>query len=1817
MDFKKIKYINLHAHSDYSLQDGVGAPREHFLETIRKGHTGCCITDHASYAAPFELYNIKLSEKKDKEIQELYKKYEKENGHAIVPGVELYVYDDSIKIEVDKLLSSASNPDTNKELLLEQIKNLMNSVQNNPLLESLFSDKETFGNNDVMSDDTKKKEANRTGEKVLVFLDKVPTIDAKTFNQDFEKLLKLLGEFGVASTRCKSYKYNHITLMAKNETGHRNICKLVSNSHLPSNFYVRPRIALSELFQRKEGIIATTGCFIGMIPQAIYKKTGKEDGLFSLFLKEFKDDFYVEIHLGDLSWNWVSSQKAHVKGDTNPQLEVNLRLLELVEKYELWTNTYITQDSHMPKKEDKEQQDLMILSDNSNSNGWHFKDAYYIMTVEEMWEKCMEFHSYITLKNFVTMCENTQSVQEKCRGFYIDKTPKLVDFNYADHHSMNPKRIRKDLVIEGEVKRPYGRSIESLVKESKRSELLNEELDLAETELARAKIEQAECKIDSLLNKYKGEYHLQKVLKASITDMKLRAMVKTCIIKGKINLDLKEHRDRLFFEMNTMQLNGYQELADYFMMVEELPYVARELGELPGLGRGSAAGSFVCYALDITNVDSLKMSLSFARFLPKERNGTLNFNFQEFPIYDFMLKHFPNGENDYDVSLLDLREDFLKGLECPDKSHAGLKRELNYIYHNPELCFYLNEVKNLKENGLRITNTCNSHVAFLMGLTTEPVSNIDEDKGSLPDIDFDSSCRDDLCEFESQKHGRERTILIGTYGSLQVKSALKEILRIKPASFYPGEKYILSPKEMNDVTQLLDRVKFNEEEKEKGALWMFEESLVRNNDVRDFFDLNKDIYEYTKKVLGTKKSWGIHAAGIIMSGVDTSSWIPCFYSAEKKSFVSQLDMELVESFGFVKMDALGLITLEIIRDSMYMIKRNHNIDLFDKLEELAFSEDENVLANFAPKANTLGIFQFGTPVPTAYLRRVQKPVKFAFLPMTTSELRPGPMGANVHEDILKVINGASPIVYLHPMLEEILEKTYGYIVYQEQVIKICILLGLTPYEADTVRKAMGKKKFDLIHKWKVKFIKGAVGKGMKESEASHIWDVMSKFAEYGFNESHAVAYAGLSVVQMHLKTYYLAEFVASSLSTFSKKDTPTNKENYKKFHRAYKDIIVTPSVQTSQLDYTIKDSKVVMPIFAISRIGEEASKNIFSLAPFKSFTDMILKFKAYGCESKTVVENLIVSGACDVFRPNLTNLKKIALNDDSLFTHDEQVLAITSILDVVTYKIKDSQDPLLGTIKFDLYQLKTLPRGSDLEELFNSNSFKKGINVFDFRKMLLVMYYGDLYHRKIHKKVTDAIESDSIDIIKKGFVPEKIRLEILETDHDKNNFGNGLSSVSQDVVDAIYSVKKVVSRGTDGNITKMSENIDVFNNLSIQEMIIKELELLKTTTYDFSSLIDQNEDIGKTVSISSLKVSLGIIRSKLEICAGSIDLARRLLSSQDITAGEAVYCVVNSLNLISEILPTYSSKKIFSKVINSILKDPSILKNDKEEFLCRVNFVLKIKNNKNIPRDIKRTIKLKGLIGRKYLSAFKNITKSTDNDFVGKAEIEMKLDLMIDEEFRFYLFSYIIKNGKKGINDIRDLFPDCQEISNIGKSVVDLNITPEVIKEWRAVIDMFEFNNPIDTIVSGAQRRNSDKGEISVLEISTKLQDFGFSEEEISLVNSKIYVVGAVFRPEKKKDFKRDYVSNGKLKSRLSITLAENGDDVIDLAIFDSQSYQDIFVNNNSVKIEEILKDYSIVKLRVRAQFTDDLSDYRFSLDTGAGSLVPIKFKASTIKETA
>ena len=375
-------------------------------------------------------------------------------------------------------------------------------------------------------------------------------------------------------------KYNHVTILAKNEIGYRNLCHLTSIGSRTDHFYTRPRIGLNELFENAEGLVVTSGCFIGMIPQAIHKETGEEESLVQDFQKYFGDDFYIELHISDISQKWDRVLKKHVNQGWNPQEKVNLRLIELAKKYNI--KTIIAQDAHMPKKEHHFIQSIMIWNSPSGKDGWHFPEAYYTMSIQEMYDKAQKITPYITDEMFIESCNSSIEVLNKCKDCKLQFKPLLPVINYENHP-------------------------------------VNQIQELADN-------------LNELAVTYKdSDPDFIKLLGISKADLALSTALKVILQNNKFDIHDERYRHRLTMEINTVQRNGVIKLADYFMLLEDVTRFVREGGYQRGFGRGSGAGSLFAYALDITDVDPIKWGLLFERFLTTERIGRMDFTIPEVP----------------------------------------------------------------------------------------------------------------------------------------------------------------------------------------------------------------------------------------------------------------------------------------------------------------------------------------------------------------------------------------------------------------------------------------------------------------------------------------------------------------------------------------------------------------------------------------------------------------------------------------------------------------------------------------------------------------------------------------------------------------------------------------------------------------------------------------------------------------------------------------------------------------------------------------------------------------------------------------------------------------------------------------------------------------------------------------------------------------------------------------------------------------------------------------------------------------------------------
>jgi DNA polymerase-3 subunit alpha len=393
---------------------------------------------------------------------------------------------------------------------------------------------------------------------------------------------------------------------------------------------------------------------------------------------------------------------------------------------------------------------------------------------------------------------------------------------------------------------------------------------------------------------------------------------------------------------------------------------------------------------------------------------------------------------------------------------------------------------------------------------------------------------------------------------------------------------------------------------------------------------SKRIVDTALGIEGLKRQWGVHAAGVILSAEPLLDVIPIHRREADGAIITQFDMGACESLGLLKMDFLGLRNLSVLDETIVNIRNNRGLDVV--MEHVPL-DDERTYELLA-KAETLGVFQLDGG-PMRALLRAMAPDSFDDIAAVGALYRPGPMGANAHYDYADRKNGRKPVVAIHPELRdplaEILDSTYGVIVYQEQVMAIAQkLAGYTPGGADLLRRAMGKKKKEILDKEYIPFAAGMRTNGFSDGAIKTLWDVLVPFSDYAFNRAHAAAYGLISYWTAYLKANYPAEYMAALLT--SVKDDKDRIAVYLNECRRMGIKVLPPDVNESDAEFTPRGTDIRFGLTAIRNVGENVVNSVLaarrSKGRFTSFHDFLDKVDAVVCNRKTI-ESLIKAGAFD------------------------------------------------------------------------------------------------------------------------------------------------------------------------------------------------------------------------------------------------------------------------------------------------------------------------------------------------------------------------------------------------------------------------------------------------------------------------------------------------------------------------------------------------------------------------------------------------------------
>ncbi len=513
-----------------------------------------------------------------------------------------------------------------------------------------------------------------------------------------------------------------------------------------------------------------------------------------------------------------------------------------------------------------------------------------------------------------------------------------------------------------------------------------------------------------------------------------------------------------------------------------------------------------------------------------------------------------------------------------------------------------------------------SLVAYSLRITDlDPIPNfllferfLNPERISMPDfdIDFCQDRRQEVIQYVTEKYGAGSVSQIITYGKLQTRAALRDVARVLGMTFA----------ESDAVTKLVpDKLGIS-----------LKEAIETEPRMQEMMDMNPQIatlIELALKVEGLVRHAGIHAAGVIIADGQLVRHAPLYRGAEGENVV-QYDMKHAEKIGLIKFDFLGLKTLTHIDHALKLIEKIRG----KKILAPEIPMDDPATFETMSRGDTAGVFQFEGEGISDATRKI-KPTCFADITAITSLYRPGPM-ANIPE-FTKRKNGEAEVEYLLADTEEVLKETYGIMVYQEQVMGIASkVAGYSLGEADMLRRAMGKKIKEEMDQHRARFLSGAKKNGHDEKKSEELFDLMYKFADYGFNKSHAAAYSVITIQTAWVKTHYPAEFFAALLSTEMGDTDKVVK--YVKDAQKRGLMVKPPHVNYSEYLFTVKDNEVYFGLGAIKGVGEAALKAIFEareLLPSKKFQSLEEFFAVVDTRkiNKKVIECLIKAGAFEDF----------------------------------------------------------------------------------------------------------------------------------------------------------------------------------------------------------------------------------------------------------------------------------------------------------------------------------------------------------------------------------------------------------------------------------------------------------------------------------------------------------------------------------------------------------------------------------------------------------
>ncbi len=622
----------------------------------------------------------------------------------------------------------------------------------------------------------------------------------------------------------------------------------------------------------------------------------------------------------------------------------------------------------------------------------------------------------------------------------------------------------------------------------------------------------------------------------------------------------------------------------------------------------------------------------------------------DLPMGDLLMPHYPipDGFEDMDGYLRHLAFERAKeryGDPLPQTVVNRLNHELGIIADEGYSGYFLivqDFTDAARELDVRVGpgrgSAAGSCVSYCLGITNvDPLEYdllferfLNPERVSMPDIDidFDDRGREKVIDYVVEKYGQENVCQIVTFGTMGAKTAVRDVSRVLDIPLDRAD----------EIAKMIP----------DGPGVDLEQAFDENPDFRALKDANNPevskMMQYAEVLEGSVRHTGVHAAGVIIAPGEISDYVPVSVAKSKGEEVvtTQYDGDWVEEFGLLKMDFLGLKTLTLIEDAVELVEDTRDVDL--NIDDIPL--DDEATFELFQRGDTVSIFQFESTGMREHLRKL-KPTEIGDLIAMNALYRPGPM-ENIPTYVARK-HGREEVEYPHPLLEDILEPTYGIAVFQEQVMQMAReLAGFSLGEADILRRAMGKKKEKLMRKQREKFIKGCESEnGIPEDEADELFDIINEFAGYGFNKSHSAAYSLVAYRTAYLKAHYPPEFMAAAMT--NEMDNTDKLSKVLEEARSMGLEVLPPSINRSQSRFTVEQGpdgayRVRFGLAAIKNAGEKAINALIDAreehGPFDSIFDLT-KNVDLGTVNKRTLEALAQAGALDDLEGHRAQLMEI------------------------------------------------------------------------------------------------------------------------------------------------------------------------------------------------------------------------------------------------------------------------------------------------------------------------------------------------------------------------------------------------------------------------------------------------------------------------------------------------------------------------------------------------------------------------------------------------